>query len=88
MVKIIESIAKNMRSILGLTVTLGSYAYLFVLLYVTVPAQNATIMNVSAGIVLAALTGVVGYYFGSSKDKSDQDKATIAKDAADPNVVK
>lgn len=45
----------------------------------TVPLGNETILNVAAGIVLGVLSTVCAYYFGSSKDKSDQEKAVIAE---------
>jgi type II secretory pathway pseudopilin PulG len=40
-----------------------------------VPKENESIINVAAGLVLAALGAVVAYYFGASKDKSDAEKA-------------
>lgn len=75
-----EAIFKNMRGIIAYTVVLGSFAFLFCLLFLKIPAENAAVLNVAGGLVLGALTYVVTYYFGSSKDKSDQEKALIIKD--------
>lgn len=75
MSKFFELFAKNARSIIAVSVVWLAFAFLFILLYVPIPAQNETIINVATGLVLAALGGVIGYYFGSSKDKSDVDKA-------------
>ena len=70
-----ELFAKNVRSILAILITVGGFAFLFCLMIITVPAGNETILNVAAGIVLAVMGAVSSYYFGSSKDKSDVDKA-------------
>ena len=70
-----ELFAKNVRSIIALFVVVGGFAFLFCLLAFKVPDGNETVLNVSTGLVLAALSGVIAYYFGSSKDKSDVDKS-------------
>lgn len=87
-----ELFAKNVRSIIALSVVICCFAFLFLLLTFKIPEGNETILNVAAGLVLAALGSVCSYYFGSSKDKSDVDKADsdIEKKAAGipvpPNV--
>jgi hypothetical protein len=73
--KFFELFANNVRSIIAFMVVLFGFGFLFLLLKVKIPDGNETILNVSTGLVLAALGGVIGYYFGSSKDKSDTDKA-------------
>lgn len=87
MLKLMDNIAKNMRSIIALSVVYLAFAFLFSLLFVKIPPENKDIVNIATGaVIVAGITGVITYYFGSSKDKSDQDKATIAKDIA--NIVK
>lgn len=66
---------KNMRGIIALSVVFLAFAFLFLLAVLAVPAQNKDVLVLSAGSVLTMLSGITGYYFGSSKDKSDQDKA-------------
>jgi high-affinity Fe2+/Pb2+ permease len=75
-----EAIFRNIRGIVAMTVTFCSFAFLFTLTRVEIPSNNKDLINIAAGLVLAALAGVVNYYFGSSKDKSDQEKASIIKD--------
>lgn len=76
-----ESLGKSARTIIGISVVFLSFGFLFSLLFVKIPSENEAVVNVATGIVLGALGAVTAYYFGSSKDKSDQDKATILKDA-------
>lgn len=84
MSKFFELFAKNVRSLIAILIVVGGFGFLFSLLAFKIPDGNETVLNVSTGLVLAALGGVVGYYFGSSKDKSDVDKADseIAKKTA------
>lgn len=70
-----ELFAKNVRSIIAFIVVVMGFAFLFALLKIPIPKENETVLNVATGLVLAALGGVIAYYFGSSKDKSDDDKA-------------
>jgi hypothetical protein len=70
-----ELFAKNVRSILALSIIYLGFAYLFTLLFVPIPPSNKDAVMLSAGFVLGIVVGVGNYYFGSSKDKSDVDKA-------------
>ena len=79
MIKIIEAISRNARSVISITIVYGSLAFLFMLTRRNVPTSNETILNIAVGIVLGTLTSVCAYYFGSSKDKSDQEKAVISE---------
>lgn len=75
MSKFFELFAKNVRSIIAMVIVVGGFSFLFSLLAFQIPERNETILNVAAGLVLAAMGAVTSYYFGSSKDKSDVDKA-------------
>ena len=77
MSKFFDLLAKNVRSVIALFVVLFSFAFLFILANKPVPEGNVTLVNVAAGLVLSALGAVCAYYFGSSKDKSDTEKAEI-----------
>lgn len=74
-----ELFSKNARSIIAIEVVTLSFAFLFFLLarQKEIPKENATILNVAAGLVLGVLATVCAYYFGSSKDKSDVEKANV-----------
>lgn len=64
----------NIRSIIALTVVVCSFTFLFLVTHTKIPAENLPVLNTSTGLILAALSGVVGYYFGSSKNESDKAK--------------
>jgi len=73
--KFFELFAKNVRSIIALLVTVLGFSYLFALLWVPIPLSNKDAVMLCSGIVLGVVVSVAAYYFGSSKDKSDVDKA-------------
>lgn len=70
-----ELFAKNVRSIIALLTTIGGFVFLFALLFYPIPLSNKDAVMLSSGIVLGVVVSVAAYYFGSSKDKSDVDKA-------------
>lgn len=80
MIKFLQEIGRQARSIIALSIVVMSFGFIFFLLYKTIPAENKDILQISAGIVLGVLGTVASYYFGSSKDKSDQEKADIVKE--------
>lgn len=83
MSKFFELISKNMRSIIALSGVWLSFGYLFTLLFIKIPPENKDVINIATGaVIVAGIGSIYTYFFGSSKDKSDQDKAAIAKDAA------
>jgi len=84
MTKFFELFAKNVRSIIALLVVILGFAFLFALLFVPIPLSNKDAVMLCSGIVLGVVVSVAAYYFGSSKDKSDVDKADseIEKKAA------
>lgn len=81
MEKFFDSLGKAARSIIAFMIVILSFGFLYFLLYKKVPAENRDILTLSTGIVLGVLGTVASYYFGSSKDKSDKDKADIIKEA-------
>lgn len=79
---------KAMRSIIGASYVYLSFAFLFALMLIKVPKENESIINIAAGSILAGLGMVLAYYFGSSKDKSDQDKVNNAIQVNDAGLPK
>lgn len=67
------NIFRYARHIIAFTIIMGSFGFLFILMYRAVPAANKDTVNLAVGFILGLLTGVGAYYFGSSKDKSDAD---------------
>ena len=68
----------NVRAIIGIIVIILSFVFLFALLKVKIPAENKDTLQIAVGILLAAMSGVIGYYFGSSKNESDKAKTEQA----------
>lgn len=64
----------DIRNIIAIMVVGLSFTFLFLLVFVAVPDKNQSVINTSTGLVLAALGGVVGYYFGASKSETDKKK--------------
>lgn len=87
MSRFFELFAKNVRSIIAFLVVIFGFSFLFLLLKYKIPDGNETVLNVSTGLVLAALGGVISYYFGSSKDKSDVDKADSEIEKKEAGVI-
>lgn len=79
----LDAIGKAARSLIAFGIVLMSFGFLYFLLYKKIPAENKDVIQISAGIVLGVLGSVASYYFGSSKDKSDRDKADMQTN--DPN---
>lgn len=75
--KAVITLFKYTRGALAFIIIIGGFAFLFCLLWVTVPKENKEIVLFSAGYVLGILSMVAAYYFGASKDKSDQDQSKI-----------
>lgn len=67
------------RHILAILITVSSFGFLYVLALKAMPPDNKDVLLLAAGSVLTVLAAVAGYYYGSSKDKSDQDKANNQK---------
>lgn len=67
------------RHIIAIIIVVGSFGFLYMLALKAMPLDNKDVLQLSAGMVLAVLASVTAYYYGSSKDKSDQDKANNQK---------
>lgn len=74
------SFGKAMRSIIAFISTLLIFGIVFLLMLKRVPDENQTLAYFSLGLLLGCYKDITGYYFGSSKDKSDRDKADIIED--------
>ncbi len=72
MTQLLRNLGKaDIRNILAVLIVLGSFTMLGVLALRPVPHENKDILNIGIGFVLGgALSGVAGYYFGSSKPQN------------------
>lgn len=71
------------RGVLAILIVFGCFTFLFTLLFKPIPEANASAVNVAQGFVLGVLSMVAAYYFGSSKDQSDNVKAANVE-----NIIK
>lgn len=74
-----EKFFRYTRSLIAFLIVICSFGFLYLIAVRNVPPDNKDILQISAGLVLGVLATVTAYYFGSSKDKSDQDKALNQK---------
>jgi len=65
--------------ITGGMVIAGFFWLLWLLSTVGVPEQNDGLMNTAMGVLLAAFSTVVGYWFGSSKGSHDKNEIIKGK---------
>lgn len=65
----------SIRNILAIIITLGCFILLYVMVLKPIPVENKDPLNIALGFVFGgALAGVVGYFFGSSKNETDAKK--------------
>ena len=64
-----QNIAKaDIRAIIALLVIFCSYGAFFCLLFIPIPKENESMINVIAGaMVVGGVGAIFGYYFGTSK---------------------
>ena len=69
------------RPIIAMTIIFFSFIYLFAISFIKIPAENKDTVNLMTGFVLTMTAGVITYYFGTSKDKSDKDQQDLTDKA-------
>lgn len=60
--------------IFAVTVMILLIIYLFCVTFIPVPASNRDFANMGLGIIGPLLAGIIGYYWGASKARNDNDK--------------
>lgn len=61
----------EIRNILAVIMTLGSFAALYLIIFKPIPAENRDTVNLTVGFVIGTSVGsVCGYFFGASKKDS------------------
>lgn len=74
-----ELFGRNMRSIVAFLTVIEVFAILILLFFKVVPDKNSELLYLALGLALGNRKDVSNYFFGSSKDKSDKEKAEIAQ---------
>lgn len=73
-----ENLMKYTRGLIALSTILLMFAFLFTLLFVEIPHTNVEAIMLSIGFLLGGGAGAIyGYYYGTTKDKSDSDQSKI-----------
>lgn len=57
---------------LAVVIVAGFFATLGGLIMLAVPADNKDALNIALGALVAGFSGVLGYFFGSSKGSSEK----------------
>lgn len=63
----------DIRNSLAILYVVAILGYIYVLVYHAVPAENKDLVNIIGGNVIAGLSLVLGYYFGSAKNDVKKD---------------
>lgn len=67
--------SKDIRNILAVMIVMGSFILVYLVIIKAIPPENRDIAHTSLGFILGgSMAGVVGYYFGSSKNEADKAK--------------
>jgi hypothetical protein len=86
MAKPTPQLFRYVRPVLAISFVTFSFGFLFTIVWKAIPPENKEIVGLAVGFVLGQLSVVGGYYFGSSKDKSDQDQARTFADTQPEKV--
>lgn len=81
MKKIFSRLGKTeITNLLGVIIVIGCFLLLYLLQIKPIPAENKDVLNIAIGFVFGgALAGVVGYFFGASKTRTETNTNTTEK---------
>lgn len=69
---------KKLMISLALGVVIGLFIMSLMLFFIVIPKENESALNMLIGAVIAAFSGIIGYYFGSSKGSAEKTAAIIS----------
>lgn len=72
---------------LAIMFTVGYFAFLWMLMVYPIPDQNKELMLTLAGILSAAMLGIVKYFYDGSKSSDKVQTANIARSVKSESVV-
>jgi drug/metabolite transporter (DMT)-like permease len=65
--------AKNVfQYVLGAVIVIGFFLLLYFLLWITIPADNKDLLNITVGALIGSFTSIVGYFYGSSLGSAEK----------------
>lgn len=75
MTELMKKITKaDIRNIISVLYVCGVLAYVYVLIFKPVPAENKDLINVIGGNVIGGLGIILGYYYGASKTETKKEE--------------
>lgn len=82
------NVFRFVRPLLALLIVGASFAFMFALLYKSIPEGNGDTVNLVVGFMLGITATVGAYYFGTSKDKSDGEQQSRQPNTETTTVTK
>lgn len=67
---------RYVRPVLAIATVVFSFGFLFTIVWKDLPEGSKEIIALAAGYTLSQVSNIYSYYFGTSKDKSDQEQAS------------
>lgn len=69
-----DKLKEMLTTSLAITLVVGFFALLYILVFVEVSQQNKEILNLVVGALIGTFTQVINYYFGSSVGSKEKTK--------------
>lgn len=69
-----DKLKEMLTTSLAITLVLGFFVLLYILVFVEVSQQNKEILNLVVGALIGTFTQVINYYFGSSVGSKEKTK--------------
>jgi succinate-acetate transporter protein len=83
--KMLDSITKNIRSIVAVFIIFGGFSILFVMIFGKCNSEQKDLLYSIAGVVGTLLSLIVSYYFGASKTETKHESSTQVEDNKPPS---
>lgn len=80
-----KKISEIYMYVLGALIVIGFFVLLGLLIFKGVPSENKEVLYLVIGALISSFTGVVQFFFGSSK--GSKDKTDILKQSIDNDAI-
>lgn len=79
-----DLLMRRVAAYLAVLVAVGFFGIIVLLMFVPIPNQNKDTVIQMLGALILAFGGLMGYLYGSSKNKESQDRALLERTAPAP----